>query len=101
MLLCFKRYQLRSERAQHWRYVLMMTMQNYMTYFVGERETAECFRHISAQPDEIFAFIGIDKAVGAFGVIGGVGGLSNVSGASSPLDPAGPRQFRTGIRLEF
>jgi hypothetical protein len=38
---------------------------------------------------------------GNVGVISGVGGLSNVSGASSPLDPAGPRQFRTGIRLEF
>jgi hypothetical protein len=38
---------------------------------------------------------------GNVGVIGGVGGASNVSGASSPLDPAGPRQFRTGLRLEF
>jgi hypothetical protein len=38
---------------------------------------------------------------GNVGVISGVGGLSNVSGASSPLDPAGPRQFRTGVRVEF
>jgi hypothetical protein len=38
---------------------------------------------------------------GNVGVISGVGGLSNVSGASSPLDPAGPRAFRTGLRLEF
>lgn len=35
------------------------------------------------------------------GVITGVGGNSNVSGAGSPLDPAGPRAFRTGLRLEF
>ena len=38
---------------------------------------------------------------GNVGVIGGVGGNSNVSGAGSPLDPAGPRAFRTGLRLEF
>jgi hypothetical protein len=38
---------------------------------------------------------------GNVGIISGVGGASNVSGASTPLDPAGPRAFRTGLRLEF
>jgi hypothetical protein len=38
---------------------------------------------------------------GSNGVITGVGGNSNVSGAGSQLDPAGPRGFRTGLRLEF
>jgi hypothetical protein len=38
---------------------------------------------------------------GSNGVINGVGGNSNVSGAGSPLDPAGPRGFRTALRLEF
>ena len=42
----------------------------------------------------------ISQAASA-GVISGVGGSSNVSGASSPLDPAGARQFRTGLRIEF
>lgn len=38
---------------------------------------------------------------GSSGSIIGVGGNSNVSGASSPLDPAGPRGFRTALRIEF
>lgn len=38
---------------------------------------------------------------GSSGIINGVGGNSNVSGASAPLDPAGPRGFRTALRLEF
>ena len=42
----------------------------------------------------------ISQAASA-GVISGVGGSSNVSGASSPLDPAGARQFRMGLRVEF
>lgn len=43
----------------------------------------------------------IINQIGSNGVITGVGGNSNVSGAGSPLDPAGPRGFRTALRLEF
>src|SRR5947208_11450930 len=52
----------------------MMTMQNDVTYFMGKCEAAECFGHIAEQPDEIHAFIRIDKAIGTLGVIGGMKG---------------------------